>query len=219
MVHIIMYVKFVDNIPCFTPKIGTCIKLLNNLEKGDNIMVKVFIIFLSILLISSCSDCKKNYLSEYGRLLKESKNDKAKINDAIQLLKTEYKNNPESKMAAKQLASLYSSNGKNDSALFLITKLIEDDEKDIYELYYGRGNIKFIMKDYDSSIEDYYKAVKIKSDNRILYNQIIIAKMWKDYNINGEWKIKESDISKLINEVYPSNMNKPLADEFKNFYQ
>lgn len=86
-------------------------------------------------------------------------------------------------------------------------------------MYYGRGNIKFIMKDYDSSIEDYYKAVRIKSDNRILYNQIIIAKMWKDYNINGEWKIKESDISKLINEVYPSNMNKPLADEFKNFYQ
>ncbi|MFZ1292226.1 MAG: hypothetical protein WAR79_19180, partial [Melioribacteraceae bacterium] len=104
-------------------------------------MRKIFIVLFSVLLIFGCCENKKNYLHELGILIKESETDKTKIDEAIQLLKTEYKNNPESKMTAKQLLSLYSQTGENDSALLLISNLIEEDKKEMANLYHTRGMV------------------------------------------------------------------------------
>ncbi|MFZ1291374.1 MAG: hypothetical protein WAR79_14860, partial [Melioribacteraceae bacterium] len=104
-------------------------------------MRKIFIVLFSVLLVLGCCENKNDYMHEYGILLKESETDKTKIDEAIQLLKTEYKNNPESKMAAKQLLSLYSQTGENDSALLLISNLIEEDKKEMANLYHTRGMV------------------------------------------------------------------------------
>ncbi|MFZ1288842.1 MAG: hypothetical protein WAR79_02035 [Melioribacteraceae bacterium] len=182
-------------------------------------MSKILFTIFSFLLIVGCCENKKNYLHELGILIKESETDKTKIDEAIQLLKSEYKNNPESKIAAKQLLSLYSQTGKNDSTLFLISSLIEEEKKEMFNFYHTRGMVKFNLKDYESAIEDYNNSLKTNGENKLIYNSIIIAKMWKEYYKDDQWNLTEEDIVKLINEVYPDNKDKPSVDEFRKIYQ
>jgi tetratricopeptide (TPR) repeat protein len=171
-------------------------------------------------MILGCSESKKNYLSDGEKLLKSSDGDKAKIEKAIELFKNELQINPNSIQAVIYLASAYSRINKNDSAKIIISRVIDKNKKEMADLYKLRGSTNFILKDYDASIEDFEKSIQYNSENIQLYNQIVLTKLWKTYYKNGKWKdFTEEDISYLIEEVYPENIEKPSIDEFRNIYK
>ena len=180
-------------------------------------MSKTLIVIISFLLILGCCESKKNYGHELGILIKESETDKTKIDEAIQLSKTEYKNNPDSKMAVQQLISLYSNKGKIDSAQIYLTKLIEEDKKEIAGLYETRGFLNYKQNNYDKSIEDLENSIKYDGGDKMIYNQIIISKLWKKYkNIKVINNLKDEEILKIIEEVYPENMEKASVIDIKS---
>ncbi len=183
-------------------------------------MKSLFSLLFSMIMILGCSESKRNHLSDGEKLLESSKGNKSKIEKAIELFKSELKINPNSMQAVRDLVSAYSRIKKNDSAKIIISKFIDKNKKEMADLYNFRGNINFILKDYDASIEDYEKSIQYNSENIRLYNQIVFTKLWRTYYKNGEWAdFTDGDISRLIDEVYPKNIEKPSVDEFRNIFK
>lgn len=179
-------------------------------------MKKAYPLILLMFITLGCSESKRNYLNEGEKLLRTSEGDKSKVKKAIELFKSELHVNPSSGSAAKNLAFAYSNVGKNDSAIIIFTQTIEENKREMADLYQGRGMIFFILKNYDASIEDFESAIKYNGGNQQIFSQIVLSKLWKSYNKDGEWlDFTEDDISKIIDEVYPEDVYKPTVKEFQ----
>ena len=181
---------------------------------------KINFILISLVLSFGCMEQKVDYLKEGEILFVNNQNDKEKIIKSIEYFKQELLENPDSKQAAKYLAIAYSQLSMPDSAQIILSQLIKSQENEMAGLYHLRGMSKFIIKDYDGSIADFENAINEYHGNSEIYKQIIISKIWQKYNNDGVWlEFTTADIAEIIDEVYPTDIEKPNAEEFKYIAQ
>lgn len=73
-------------------------------------------------------------------------------------------------------AVVESNEGRYQNAIELFTKALAQDKKDTAS-YKSRGNVKFIMKDYEGALLDYIEVLKLDSFNYEIYSLIGDVKM------------------------------------------
>ncbi|NOG96879.1 MAG: tetratricopeptide repeat protein [Ignavibacteriae bacterium] len=105
----------------------------------------------------------------------------------------------------------------SDSAVIVLTKSIEKYEKGLAEFYQARSMNYFILKNNDMAIEDVKNAIEYDPSNTILYKQLVFLTIYKKFNTPSGWlEFAEKDIAKIIDDVYPDEMEKPTVDEFND---
>jgi tetratricopeptide (TPR) repeat protein len=146
----------------------------------------------------------------------KNENRKDPLLKAVDYFKAELKNNPNSFEAQIYLAECYGRLSEPDSAIIVLNKAIESNNKGTANLFAERGVAYLNKHDYDSSTRDFENALKYDSTDNQLYRLIVHSRLSQRYYVNGTWlKFEQGDISSIINEVYPVvYKNKPSVDEF-----
>ena|ERR1035437_73151 len=185
---------------------------------------KLLLGYFIVIVLFLCSCAKKDIdnLKE-GKLLftaadkpgkNESRNDEFK--KAVEYFKAELKNNQNSFEAQIYLADTYGRLLESDSSIIVLNKAIESNNKERAQLFIERGIQHLNMKNYTGSTLDFEEALKNDSKDNQIYRLIVHSKLSQKYFINDNWsKFEQEDIARIINEVYPADVNnRPSVDEF-----